>query len=147
MNIFIKKKGFIFIFKSKDAIRTEYAPIIDPIESGLDEKYAQLERQHAEFSVHVQTQINQIQQQIVQLHQVQQQTPPPPPHLLNNTFGIFRFISFENKSQTISLGPPLPPNMLPRMPLPSQSNNPNQQPPPLMSLNPFTENARDNSSQ
>jgi hypothetical protein len=37
--------------------------------------------------------------------------------------------------------------MLPRMPLPSQSNNPNQQPPPLMSLNPFNENTRDNSSK
>ena len=47
------------------------------------------------------------------------------------------------------LGPPLPPNMLPRMPpSSSQSNNGNQsQPPPLMSLNPFTENARDNSSR
>ncbi len=38
--------------------------------------------------------------------------------------------------------------MLTRMPPPPQSTNPNQQqPPPLMSLNPFTENARDNSSQ
>ncbi|CAF5124578.1 unnamed protein product, partial [Rotaria magnacalcarata] len=104
----------------EDAIRTEYAPIIATIEAGFDEKYAQLERQHAEFAVHIQTQIHQIQQQIVQLHQVQQQTPPPlplppPPHLLNNTFG-----------------PPLPPNMLTRMPPPSQTNNPNaQQPPPL----------------
>ena len=75
----------------QDAIRTEYAPIIEPVEASLDEKYAQLERQHADFSVHIQTQINQIQQQIIQLHQVQQQAPPlpppPPPHLLNNTFG------------------------------------------------------------
>jgi hypothetical protein len=43
--------------------------------------------------VHIQTQISQIQQQILQFHQVQQQAvaaapPPPPPHLLNNTFGI-----------------------------------------------------------
>jgi hypothetical protein len=39
--------------------------------------------------MHIQTQISQIQQQIIQFHQVQQQTPPPPPpHLLNNTFGI-----------------------------------------------------------
>lgn len=91
MNIFNNKKKIVFI---KDAIRTEYAPIIEPIEAGLDEKYAQLERQHAEFAVHIQTQINQIQQQIVQLHQVQQQTPPPLPHLLNNTFGIlYLFIS------------------------------------------------------
>lgn len=37
--------------------------------------------------------------------------------------------------------------MLTRMPPPSPSTNPNQQqqPPPLMSLMPFTENARDNS--
>ena len=78
--------------KFQDAIRTEYAPIIDPIEASLDEKYAQLERQHADFAVHIQTQISQIQQQILQFHQVQQQAaaapPPPPPHLLNNTFGI-----------------------------------------------------------
>ncbi|CAF5219001.1 unnamed protein product, partial [Rotaria magnacalcarata] len=45
------------------------------------------------------------------------------------------------------LGPPLPPNMLTRMPPPSQTNNPNaQQPPPLMSLNPFNENARDSTN-
>lgn len=84
-------------FWIKNAIRTEYAPIIEPIEASLDEKYVQLERQHAEFAVHIQTQINQIQQQIVQLHQVQQQAPPPPlpppppPHLMNNTFGIYNF--------------------------------------------------------
>ena len=75
----------------KDAIRTEYAPIIEAVEASLDEKYGQLERQHADFTVHIQTQISQIQQQILQLHQVQQQTPPPPPppppHLLNNAFG------------------------------------------------------------
>lgn len=65
------------------------------MESGFDEKYGQLEKQHAEFAQHIQTQINQIQQQIMQIHQVQQQTvappplppPPPPPHLLNNNFG------------------------------------------------------------
>ncbi|CAF1150714.1 unnamed protein product [Adineta steineri] len=114
----------------EDAIRIEYAPIIEAIGISFDENYAQLERQHAEFALHIQTQINQIQQQIVQFHQVQQQTPPPPPpHLLNNTFG-----------------PPLPPNMLTRMPPPSQSNNSIQQPPPLMSLNPFNENNRDNPS-
>ena len=40
--------------------------------------------------------------------------------------------------------------MMPRMPPPplSQPNNPNhQQPPPLMSLNPFNENARENPSK
>jgi len=52
--------------------------------------YSQLEKQHADFSLHIQAQISQIQQQIIQFHQVQQQAPPPPPppHLLNNTFGI-----------------------------------------------------------
>ena len=94
-NIFVKETCLLFN-KIKEAIRTEYAPIIEPIEADLDEKYAQLERQHAEFSVHIQTQISQIQQQIVQLHQVQQQTPPPPPppppHLMNNTFGISNFV-------------------------------------------------------
>lgn len=83
----------------KDAIRTEYAPIIEPVEGSLDEKYGQLERQHADFTVHIQTQISQIQQQILQLHQVQQQAPPPPPpppppHLLNNTFGNSTFQIF-----------------------------------------------------
>jgi hypothetical protein len=82
-------RNSVFFLIKKDAIRTEYAPIIEPIENGLDEKYAQLEKQHADFSMHIQTQISQIQQQIIQFHQVQQQTPPPPPpHLLNNTFGI-----------------------------------------------------------
>jgi hypothetical protein len=82
-----------YFTKFQDAIRTEYAPIIDPIEASLDEKYTQLERQHADFAVHIQTQISQIQQQILQFHQVQQQAapPPPPPHLLNNTFGISNF--------------------------------------------------------
>lgn len=39
--------------------------------------------------------------------------------------------------------------MIPRMPPPlAQPNNPNhQQPPPLMSLNPFNENARENPSK
>jgi hypothetical protein len=89
--LIIQKKKYYF-FHFKDAIRTEYAPIIEPIEAGLDEKYAQLERQHADFAIHIQTQISQIQQQILQFHQVQQQTPPPPPppppHLMNNSFGI-----------------------------------------------------------
>ena len=44
------------------------------------------------------------------------------------------------------LGPPLPPTMMPRMPPPPQATNPGLQPPPLMSLNPFNDNNRDNSS-
>lgn len=74
----------------------EYAPIIEPVHAGFDEKYGQLEKLHADFAQHVQTQISQIQQQIIQFHQVQQQTvappplpPPPPPHLLGNTFGQY----------------------------------------------------------
>lgn len=90
---------FISYKYKKDAIATEYAPIIEAVEAGLDEKYAQLERQHAEFALHIQSQINQIQQQIVQLHQVQQQTPPlpppPPPHLMNNTFGILEYFKLK----------------------------------------------------
>jgi hypothetical protein len=92
------KKSFeisLIYFPFQNAIRTEYAPIIDPIEASLDEKYGQLERQHADFAMHIQTQISQIQQQILQFHQVQQQTPPPlppPPHLMNNTFGNFKFL-------------------------------------------------------
>lgn len=94
MNIYFQLKTF---FEMKDAIRTEYSPIIEPIEASLDEKYGQLERQHADFAIHIQTQISQIQQQILQFHQVQQQTPPPPlppPHLLNNTFGISDFFNY-----------------------------------------------------
>lgn len=52
--------------------------------------------------MHIQAQISQIQQQILQLHQVQQQAPPPPPppppHLLNNTFGNSLFAININSS-------------------------------------------------
>lgn len=106
-----ENQNYLSMIFIQDAIRTEYAPIIEPVEASLDEKYAQLGRQHADFAVHIQTQISQIQQQIIQLHQVQQQAPPPPPppppHLLNNTFGnsiisidIIRNILFFLRSTT-----------------------------------------------
>jgi len=100
----IENVFFVFSLSIKDAIRIEYAPIIQATEANLDEKYNQLERQHGDFAVHIQTQISQIQQQIHQFHQVQQQTPPPPlplppppPHLLNNTFGISKKTCFCTK--------------------------------------------------
>ncbi|CAF1122053.1 unnamed protein product [Didymodactylos carnosus] len=135
----------------EEAIKIEYAPIIDPIEANFEGKYHQLERQHQDFIQHTQTQLVQI-SHMQQSHQQQQQfasslpphipqTPQLPPNMFPpppNMVGPNGAQQFGPQQGNNIRGPPLNNRMLSPS-IPSTS----LQPPPLMSLNPFNDNGRD----